>query len=164
MGAQKSLSATTLPYHVFGLTHPGRSCGDPHQAALNDTVTARGRAQRTVDDRIRFIVLLDEGDISVDPDQVSHFPDEVVWVPVRRVCHFVELAVVGFAIVPIHSPVIGHETSVCVCMNADKQRPLGSFWSPLHRGAAQGAPRAKTRGVDDMAVGGIAAPLDSLHE
>src|SRR5215213_9704595 len=108
MGAQKSLSATTLPYHVFGLTHPRRSCGDPHQAALNDTVTARGRAQCTVDDRIRFIVLLDEGDVSADPDQVSHFPDEVVRVPVRRVRHLVELAVVRLAVVP-RLPVVDHD-------------------------------------------------------
>src|SRR5215218_10991649 len=164
MRAQKSLSATTLPYHVFGLTHPGRSCGDPHQAPLNDTVTARGRAQCTVDDRIRFIVLLDEGDVSVDPDQVSHFPDEVVWVPVRRICHFVELAIVEFAIVPVRSPVIGHEGVYAYARAVDKQRPVGSSWSPLHRSAAQGVPRPKPRRVDDVAVGGIAAPLDSLYE
>src|SRR5215218_10669647 len=135
MRAQKSLSATTLPYHVFGLTHPGRSCGDPHQAPLNDTVTARGRAQCTVDDRIRYIVLLDEGDVSVDPAQVSHFPDEVVWVPVWRVCHFVELAVVRFAAVPVRLPVIGHESQ---CMRMHEMLTSSGRWDRIMFAASPG--------------------------
>src|SRR5215207_3170111 len=43
----------------------------------------------------------------------------------------------------------------------DKQRPVGSSWSPLHRGAAQGVPRPKPRRVDDVAVGGIAGHCDT---
>src|SRR5215203_5219266 len=98
------------------------------------------------------------------PDQVSHFPDEVVWVPVRRICHFVELAIVEFAIVPSARPSSATKGVYAYARAVDKQRPVGSSWLALHPGAAQRVPRPKPRRVDDVAVGGIAAPLDSLYE
>jgi hypothetical protein len=70
-----------------------------------------------VDDGIRFVVLLDEGDVSADPDEVSHFPDEVIWVAVRCVGHLVKLAVVRWAVGLVLLPVVDHGVSVCVCTN-----------------------------------------------
>jgi hypothetical protein len=90
MGAQERVVAARFPDDVFCLTDALRRLGDAHQAAVDDALTADRRPEGPVHDGVGFVVVLDEGDIPLHPDEVGDLPDEVVWICVRLVGHRVE--------------------------------------------------------------------------
>jgi hypothetical protein len=83
---QERVITSSLPDHILGLADPRRAgTGLADQGAGDDFVTGGDRPQAGVHDRVGLIVLADEPDRSLDPDEVSDLSDELVGTGVRLV-------------------------------------------------------------------------------